>query len=112
MRTSKIRSVTVSTGWSNRYGSTGTIASPVTVGPHALTRGLATFANAFFACLTAVWMVNAGSALRSHQQGCSRGRARTYIDAMDWKAARLTATMPTRVGSEKCVASSGEGPLR
>ena len=34
----------------------------------------------------------------------------TYMDAMDWKTARLTATMPTRVGSEKWAASRGVGP--
>lgn len=40
------------------------MARPVAVGPHILTRGFCTFANAFFACFTAVWMVNAGKALR------------------------------------------------
>jgi hypothetical protein len=34
----------------------------------------------------------------------------TYIDATDWKTARLTATMPTLVGSEKWAASIGLGP--
>ena len=62
---SNAMSVTCSTGLSNRYGSTGTIASPVAVGPHVRTRGLCTLANAFFACLTAVCIVNAGSALEA-----------------------------------------------
>jgi hypothetical protein len=35
-----------------------------------------------------------------------------YMDAMDWNAARLTATMPIRVGSEKWATSKGDGPLR
>jgi len=39
------------------------MASPVMVGPHVFTRGFWTFVNAFLACLTAVWMVNAGRAL-------------------------------------------------
>ena len=33
------------------------------------------------------------------------------MDAMDWNAARLTATIPTRVGSEKWAASNGDGPF-
>ena len=37
---------------------------PVSVGPHVRTRGFCTLVNAFLACLTAVWIVNAGSALR------------------------------------------------
>jgi hypothetical protein len=32
------------------------------------------------------------------------------MDAIDWKTARLTATIPTRVGSEKWTASKGDGP--
>ena len=32
------------------------------------------------------------------------------MEAMDWKTARLTATIPTRVGSEKWAASRGDGP--
>ena len=36
---SKARSVTCSTGWSNRNGSIGTIARPVTVGPQVLILG-------------------------------------------------------------------------
>lgn len=36
----------------------------------------------------------------------------TNMDAMDWKAARWTATSPRRVGSEKLAASTGEGPRR
>jgi hypothetical protein len=45
------------------YGSAGTMARPVMVGPHAFTRGFAALANAFFACFTAVWIVKAGRAL-------------------------------------------------
>ena len=56
-------SVTFSTGWSNKYGRTGTIAKPVTVGPQVLTRGFLTETKALRACATAVWMVNAGKAL-------------------------------------------------
>lgn len=52
-----------STGWSKRYGSTGTIANPVMVGPHVLTLGLAALTKNRFDWETAVWMVNAGSAL-------------------------------------------------
>jgi hypothetical protein len=32
------------------------------------------------------------------------------IEAMDWKTARFTAIIPTRVGSEKWAASRGDGP--
>lgn len=44
--------------------------------------------------------------------GSERGGVRPYIDAMDWNVARFTAIMPMRVGSEKCAASNGVGPLR
>lgn len=60
---SKARSVATSTGWSKIKGSAGTIASPVTVGPQLRSRRLDDLSKAFFACLTAVWMVKAGSAL-------------------------------------------------
>lgn len=60
---SKTFSVTCSTGWSNKYGRTGTMARPVTVGPHVRTRTLVLLTNAFLACFTAVWIVNAGKAL-------------------------------------------------
>ena len=36
----------------------------------------------------------------------------TYMEAIDWKTARLVAIIPIRVGSEKCAASRGVGPLR
>jgi hypothetical protein len=39
------------------------MAKPVTVGPHARSLGLLDLSNALFACLTAVWIVKAGSAL-------------------------------------------------
>lgn len=38
-------------------------AKPVTVGPQAFTLGELAFLKAFVACLTAVWMVNAGNAM-------------------------------------------------
>lgn len=76
------------------YGRAGTIAIPTAVGPQRFMAGLADFANALLACLTAVWIVNAGRAM----------------DARDWKTARLTATIPRRVGSEKFAASMGVGP--
>ena len=38
---------------------------PVMVGAHVRTRGFCTFAKAFFACFTAVCIVNAGSALEA-----------------------------------------------
>jgi hypothetical protein len=61
--TSNATSVAFSTGASKRYGSAGTIARPVIVGPQAFTRGFAALAKAFLAWLTAVWIVNAGRAL-------------------------------------------------
>lgn len=35
-----------------------------------------------------------------------------HIEANDWKMARLVASIPIRVGSEKWAASRGVGPLR
>lgn len=45
------------------------MARPVMVGPHAFTRGFWTLMKAFFACFTAVWMVNAGNALDEMTRG-------------------------------------------
>ena len=39
------------------------MASPVSVGPQERSRGDFARSNAFLACFTAVWIVNAGSAL-------------------------------------------------
>ena len=65
---SKIWSVTCSTGWSKRYGKTGTIARPVTVGPQVLTLGFVTLRKTFRDWATAVWIVNAGRALYNRLQ--------------------------------------------
>lgn len=67
---------------------------PTAVGPHRLRVMLLDFATILDAWRTAVWMVNAGRAM----------------DATDWKTERLTATMVSRVGSEKLAASMGVGP--
>lgn len=56
------------------------MAKPVTVGPHARSLGLLDLSNAFFACLTAVWIVKAGSALDLGvcvTSGVNMGRGRT-----------------------------------
>lgn len=67
---------------------------PTAVGPHFLSVTFVLFLTALLACLTAVWIVNAGRA----------------IDATLWKTDRLTATMDRRVGSDMLAASSGFGP--
>jgi hypothetical protein len=62
----------------------------VKVGPHVLILGDLTLINARFACLTAVWIVKAGSALQichEPQEGSGSGEDRKYIEAMDWKVA-------------------------
>ena len=123
-------SVARSTGWSKTKGSPGTSERPVTVGPHILSLGFCTFLNSGLEYLTAVWIVNAGRALaqrrrssetRSYRAECVRrypgilpqnsGDPYTHIDAMDWNTARLTASIPIRVDSEKLAASIGDGPL-
>jgi len=64
------------------------------VGPHRFNAGLGEVASLFVACRTAVWIVNAGSAM----------------DARPWKTDRFTATILNRVGSDMLAASSGDGP--
>ena len=60
---------------------------PVMVGAHVRTRGFCTFAKAFFACFTAVCIVNAGSALGVGPGMCERIRSarnlRAYIHRSD-----------------------------
>jgi hypothetical protein len=110
-----VRSVTCSIGWSNRNGKPGTTASPVTVGPQARTRGLGTVLKAFAACLTTVWIVNAGRALNwcENRVDLCTEREKEYIDAMAWKVARCAATRLSLVDSVSFAArSTAEGPLR
>src|ERR1700722_7372951 len=75
-------SVIISTGWSYKYGSRGTIARPVRVGPHNFARAerRAEAPNAFLACATAVCIVNAGRALHEDRCGHSlEGGENTYM---------------------------------
>lgn len=68
--------------------------SPTAVGAQRFSATFGELANRFVACLTAVWIVNAGKA----------------IEARPWKTDRLTATIVRRVGSDMLAASSGDGP--
>ena len=49
--------------------------------------------------------------IREKMSGDSTPEQYTHIDATDWNTARLTASIPIRVDSEKLAASIGDGPL-
>lgn len=56
---------------------------PTAVGPHVFIRGFFTLTKAFWACLTAVWIVKAGNALvkQLEMRQRSREEEEAYIDA-------------------------------